>query len=225
MKIIFLLTSLLVAQYQFGQVTKSLNDFSSLKTFDKLKINLVQSNENKIEIKGERESEVETVINKDKELKIRMPFPKLLSGNEVSITLYFKHLETISACEGSIISCSKNLEQEVINLTSKEGGIIKVKIDADKVNLKAVSGGIIEVSGKTSTETVYISSGGVIEAKNLVSLQADASITAGGNAEINAKDLVNAKVNAGGTILIYGNPKEVNQKTTLGGTIIVKQKN
>ena len=34
-----------------------------------------------------------------------------------------------------------------------------------------------------------------------------------------ASDLVDAKVRAGGTILIHGKPKQINQKTIAGGSI------
>ena len=45
------------------------------------------------------------------------------------------------------------------------------------------------------------------------------NVKAGGSAEVSASVLVDARVTAGGTIRIYGNPKEIKRKTTLGGTI------
>jgi hypothetical protein len=44
-------------------------------------------------------------------------------------------------------------------------------------------------------------------------------VNAGGDASIHATDYVDAKVRAGGSILIYGKPKEINQKSVLGGII------
>jgi hypothetical protein len=46
------------------------------------------------------------------------------------------------------------------------------------------------------------------------------NVSAGGNAEIHASTLVDAKV-AGGSIYIYGSP-QINKKTLFGGTIIEK---
>jgi hypothetical protein len=69
MKKLIIGAAILVAQLSFGQVTKDLGDFDSVKVFDKLSVKLVQSSENKIVIKGPREAEVE-VVNKKGLLKL-----------------------------------------------------------------------------------------------------------------------------------------------------------
>src|SRR3954465_1589002 len=103
MKKLLIGAAILVAQMSFAQVTKDLGDFDSVKVFDKLSVKLVQSSENKIVIKGAREAEVE-VVNKKGLLKLRMPFPKLLSGDDLDITVYYKHIELIDVNEGAIVS-------------------------------------------------------------------------------------------------------------------------
>ena len=55
--------------------------------------------------------------------------------------------------------------------------------------------------------------------KTKTSVQTDVSIKAGGEADVRASELVKADVKAGGIITIYGKPSQINQKTTLGGTI------
>ena len=84
MKKLLIITFVIVAQMSFGQVTKNLGDFSDIKVFDKLKVILISSSENKAVITGNRESEVE-FVNRNGELKIRMPFPKLLSVDVITI--------------------------------------------------------------------------------------------------------------------------------------------
>jgi hypothetical protein len=61
--------------------------------------------------------------------------------------------------------------------------------------------------------------GGTLETSKLISKQTTISVNAGGDASIHATDYVDAKVRAGGSILIYGKPKEINQKSVLGGII------
>ena len=89
MKKIVVVVALFLTSYLQAQVTKNLGDFDSVKVFDKLTVKLVPSNENKVSITGTRAEEVE-VINKNGEVKLRMPFPKLLAGNDIKIQLYFK---------------------------------------------------------------------------------------------------------------------------------------
>ncbi|KFF01763.1 head GIN domain-containing protein [Flavobacterium hydatis] len=218
MKKILIGVAILFVQMSFGQVTKSLGDFDKVKVFDKLSVTLIEGSENKIVIKGSRESEVE-VVNKNGELKLRMPFPKLMSGNDMSIQLYYKRLESIDVSEGSIVSSKETFKQTTIDLNSKEGGEINVILDVDNAKVRAVSGGIIKVSGKATNQVANLGSGGFLRARTLKTSQTTINVSAGGNAEIYATTLVDAKVSAGGYIYIYGKPKQINQKTVLGGKI------
>ena len=222
MRKIFIVALVIVSQVSFAQVTKKLGDFSSLKVYDKLTVKLISSTENKVVISGNREKEVE-VVNNNGELKLRMPFPKLLSGDDISIKLYYKNIDDITANEGSSISSEAVFKQTIFDLNAKEGSRINLKVDAQKVNVKAVTGGIIELSGGAVNQDVVIMSGGVLKAKNLNTSQTTVNLSAGGNAEINASTLVDAKVKAGGTVSIYGKPKQINQQTILGGKIEEKE--
>ena len=222
MKKIVSITFILLAQIAFSQVTRDLGDFDSVKVFDKLSVKLIPSTENKIIITGARENEVE-VLNKNGELKLRMPFPKLLSGDAIKIQLFFKKIETIDANEGSFVSSETPFKQTFIELDSSEGSQIKVELDVDKVDVRAVTGGIIDVSGNSTNQNITITSGGIFNGKELHTSQTSITVSAGGQAEVNATLLVDAKVKAGGSIDIYGKPKQINQKTILGGTITEKQ--
>lgn len=222
MKKVLLVAIAIVSQATFAQVSKTLGDFNALKVYDKLTVKLIASTENKVIITGNREKEVE-VVNNNGELKLRMPFPKLLSGDDISIKLYYKNIDDITANEGSSISSEAIFKETIFNLNAKEGSKINIKVDAQKVNVKAVTGGIIELNGEAVNQDVVIMSGGVLKAKNLHTSQTTVSLSAGGNAEINASTLVDAKVKAGGTVSIYGKPKQINQQTILGGKIEEKE--
>lgn len=218
MKKILVITCLLLIQNSFSQVTRNLGDFNAVKVFDKLNVKLIPSSENKIIISGNRENEVETV-NKNGELKIRMPFPKLLSGDDITIKLYYKKIEAIQANEGSYVSCDETFKQTILDINASEGSEINLDLDVDKANIRAVTGGIIELSGNATNQNCTIASGGIFNGKELQTTQTTIAVSAGGQAEVFATLLVDAKVTAGGSIDIYGKPKQINQKTVLGGTI------
>lgn len=222
MKKILIIAFVIFAQISFGQVTKNLGDFSDIKVFDKLKVTLISSSESKAEITGNRAAEVE-FVNKNGELKIRMPFPKLLSGDDITIKLYFINIESITATEGSFVSCDTSFKQTIMDLSAKEGAQINIDLDVEKVNVKAVTGGIIELSGKALNQDVVIMSGGILQSKELHTSQTSINVSAGGNAEIYASTLVDAKVKAGGSIYIYGSPRQINKETLFGGTIVEKK--
>ncbi|MDW8849511.1 head GIN domain-containing protein [Flavobacterium sp. MMLR14_040] len=218
MKKLLIGAAILVAQMSFGQVTKELGDFDTVKVYDKLSVKLVQSSENKVVIKGARETELEAV-NKNGILKIRMPFPKLLSGNDLEVTLYYKHIELIDVNEGAEVTSKETLKATSFKVSAQEGGKINVDLDVDKLNVSSVSGGEITLTGKASNQDASLGAGGYLLASKLSTAQTKVSVSAGGKADVNASTLVDAKVSAGGSIYIYGKPKQINQKTVLGGKI------
>jgi hypothetical protein len=221
MKKLVIITFVFLSQLANAQVTRNLGDFNEVKVFDKINVKLISSSENKVVITGDRADEVETV-NKNGELKIRMPFPQLLSGNNIVVKLYFNTIESIAASEGSVVSSETAFKQTVLNLNAKSGAEIKLDINVEKVNVKASAGGIVTVSGKATNQDVVITSGGILKAKDLHTTQTSISVAAGGKSEIHATTLVDAKVKAGGAIYIYGKPKQINKEVFIGGTIIEK---
>lgn len=218
MKKLIIGAAILVAQMSFAQVTKNLGDFDTVKVYDKLSVKLVQSSENKIVVKGAREAELEAV-NKNGILKVRMPFPKLLSGNDLEVTVYYKHIELIDVNEGASVTSNETIKATAFKVSAQEGGKINVDLDVEKLNVSSVSGGEITLSGKASNQDAGLGAGGYLLASKLATSQTKVSVSAGGKADVNASTLVDAKVSAGGSIYIYGNPKQINQKTVLGGKI------
>jgi hypothetical protein len=205
-----------------AQTTKNVGDFDEVKVFDRINVELVPSGENKVEISGTRASDVE-VVNKNGELKIRMKINRLLDGENVKVVVHYKTLEGIDASEGAIVSSSSMVRGSDLEITAKEGATIELGLDVRKADVKSVTGGIIRLNGKADEIEASLGTGGILEAKSLTALRADVSINAGGEAEVHASEAVDAKVRAGGDIKVYGNPKHVEQKTTLGGNIdIVK---
>ena len=202
-----------------AQTTKKLGDFDEVKVFDRISVVLIASNENKIEISGSRSRDVE-VVNNNGELKIRMPFPKLLEGEDVSAKLYFKKLESIDGSEGAVITSAQTFKQTAIEVTAKESATITLVLDVSKATIKSVTGGIINLTGNAKNAVANLGTGGVLDAENLATVQTEVNIKAGGEADVRASELVDADVKAGGTITIYGKPSQINQKTTLGGTIV-----
>ncbi len=216
-KIIIIL--LLISSLGFSQVSKNLGEFENVSVFDRISVQLIPSNENRIEITGSRSGDVE-LINKNGTLKIRMALRKLLEGEDVSVKLYFKNIYEISASEGSYIICDEPIKQTAIKIDAKEGAEIRLVLDAKKVNFRAVTGGILKMQGKATNSDVSLGTGGVLQAMDLETVQTTIKITTGGEADVRASELVDAKVRAGGNITIFGSPEQINKNIALGGSII-----
>jgi hypothetical protein len=215
-KIVFSL--LVFSSVAFGQVVKNLGDFDKVTSFDKIDVLLVPSSENKITIDGKDANQVE-LVNKNGELKIRMPFSKILSGDNISVTLYFKKINAVEANEGSRIACDDILKSTSFEINAKEGSEIKLQIETQKLSGRIANGSVVKLSGTATNQDILVNSGGIYEAEDLKSEQTTITCNAGGNAAIFATVFVDAKVRAGGEITIYGKPKEINQKVIAGGSI------
>lgn len=226
MKKIILVALLMLSQVNFAQekLTKNLGDFDQVKVFDRISLQLVPANENKIEITGERREDVE-IVNKNGELKVRMKLKKLLKGEDITAILYYKNeIETIEASEGSYVSSEKTFKAIDFHVNSKEGAEIKISLDVQKLDVKATSGGIVKLKGNANSQDIVINSGGIVDAKDLQTSQTAVAINAGGEADVRASELADAKTRAGGDITIYGSPKKINKKTFAGGNITESQR-
>lgn len=221
MKKIVLAAFLMLSQMNFAQekITKNLGDFDEVKVFDRISVQLIPANENKIEISGDRKDDVETV-NKNGELKVRMKLKKLLKGEDITAIIYFKNeIETIEASEGSYVSSEATFKAIDFDVNAKEGAEIKINLDVQKLEVKATSGGIVKLKGTATTQDIVINSGGIVDAKDLETSQTTVAVNAGGEADVRASELVDAKTRAGGDITVYGSPKKINKKTIAGGNI------
>jgi hypothetical protein len=219
MKKIMILAFIAMSQLLSAQeVTKNLGDFTELKVFDQIDVTLVKSNENKIVVKGSRAGDVE-IVTKNNELKVRMKLTKLLQGEEVSATIYYKTINSIEASEGSYVGSSDTFKGGNFELNAKEGANIKVNLDVKTATTKAHSGGIVELTGSANNHDIIITSGGIVKARNFETSTTNVTVNAGGEAEVRATQLVDAKTRAGGNINIYGKPKQINEKTAIGGSI------
>ncbi len=216
---------LIVAQAAISQdkITKSLGEFTQVKVFDQISLRMIAAGENKMEISGSRKNDVE-IVNKNGELKVRMKLGKLLQGEDIEVALYYTgNIDNVEASEGSYLSSDQPFKAIAFSVNAKEGSEIKIAVETKKLSVRATSGGIVRIHGTATNQDVVISSGGIVRAKDLKTTQTTVAVNAGGEAEVNASELVEAKTRAGGNITVYGNPSQVNKKNVIGGSIdIVK---
>jgi hypothetical protein len=205
---------------QEGLLKQKLKKFDELKVFDGISVELIKSNENRIEVTGTDVDEIAIVNNRGR-LKIRMEIDRIFSGYKTFVKLY--HTEDISlidANENALIEINEPLEQVYVTLRAQEGGEIRATLQVQRLKLKSVTGGSIITKGTAKNQNVLINTGGIYEGDALKTEQTDVTVNAGGKAYVNASEYVEASVKAGGKIRIYGKPKIIDKKTFLGGRII-----
>ncbi|MGI9546263.1 MAG: head GIN domain-containing protein [Flavobacteriaceae bacterium] len=199
-------------------VNKEVGDFNEIKVYDLIEVNLIQSDNNRIFIKGDNVYDIKWV-NKEGVLKLKMQLEKKFSGEKTLIEVYYRHLDVVDSNEGAKIVFNETMKQDDIELRAQEGGRIKAGIEVDYAQIKAVTGGVVEASGLAKKQSVSLSTGGMFRGQELRTERSTVKISAGGEAELHATTRVEIDVTAGGNVYVYGNPAEVEKNTFAGGKI------
>ncbi|MEE9361927.1 MAG: head GIN domain-containing protein [Cellulophaga sp.] len=204
---------------QNEKITQELQEFTKIKGFDGLSINLIKSDVNRAVITGVNTGKVSIVNNKGV-LKLKMEIVKIFSGYRTFIDLYYTEtLAVLDVNEDARITSEEIIKQTVLELKSQEGGELIIATDVEQLLIKVVSGGVITTSGVSTNQDVKINTGGTYKGENLKTSLTTVSVNAGGTAEIFASDYVKAIVKAGGVVKVHGNPKKMDEKTVFGGKI------
>lgn len=216
-----LFTVLTLSSFAQDIVDKEVGDFNQIKVYDLIEVNLIQSDQNKIFIKGRNVYDIKWV-NKDGVLKLRMQLEKKFSGEHTLIEVHYKHLDIVDSNEGSKIVFNEMIEQDEIELKAQEGGRIRAGIDVDYAKIKAITGGEIEAFGMAKRQTIRVGTGGMFRGQEFKTERSDVNLTTGGEVELHATDRVDIDITAGGDVYVYGNPSQVEKKTFGGGRIFME---
>ncbi|WP_298762855.1 head GIN domain-containing protein [uncultured Polaribacter sp.] len=228
MKNIFFIGILFITLLSSAQniVNKNLGDFSILKVYNGIELELIKANQQKIEITGAK-SEMVKIKNVDGTLKLSLPFSLTPENNvaegKILIKLYYsKSINVIDANEGATIT-GKNFNQDKVAVNAQERAFINLTTESKFLTVRASSGGIVKLSGTTKNQDVDVDLYGIYHGYNLKTVN---SLTVksgtGAKAEVFAGETLNAKVNFGGTIFYKGNPEVIKDKRVIGG--IIKKK-
>lgn len=218
-KTIVLLTMLFgISLFAQNKIDKEIGEFTELKVYDLIEVEMVKSNTNRVIITGENTEDV-VVNNKNGKLKIRMNLEEIFDGAETKVVLYYTGVDIIDVNEGAKVHSKDLIKQFEIDLKAQEGGSINVPIDVKYTNVKAVTGGIVKATGNSTNQDVSLFTGGVYKGSDVKTEKTDVSINAAGEAYVNASKLVDIKIRAGGDVFVYGDPETINENKVFGGRV------
>lgn len=217
--LIFTVVCFLSLQVTAQEITKDLGNFREVKTFNGIEVVIVPSTKNRIEITGHSKEKVKFEIVQDR-LEIRLSLDNIWSDDNTLIKVYGNAVETIDANEGSIVKTDGTLEGKMIILRAQEGASVFAEVKAESLKSKAISGGNITAEGKADNQEAEVNTGGHFYGKGLKTKEAVVSVSTAGKAEVYVTKYCKATATLGGTIRIFGNPGEIDTKTSLGGKIL-----
>ncbi|WP_346883461.1 head GIN domain-containing protein [uncultured Algibacter sp.] len=220
MKHLIVIFAIFISASTFAQdaLEKKVGDFSILKVYDLIHVELVKSDENKVTITGGNSNDV-VINNKNGTLKIKMNLEESFDGNKTKVILYYTSIDVIDVNEGAKVTSKETIKQFEMDLKAQEGGQIDVSLDVSYTNVKSVTGGVITTTGRSKKQKINIFTGGEYLGKALETEDTEVSIKAAGEAHINATNLADIKIRVGGDVFVYGNPENVNESKVIGGRI------
>ena len=141
--------------FSFGQVERAVGNFSSLKVYDRINVELIESSKNTVEISGDEDGRIE-IINKNGELKIRTKTTQFLKGENVRVKVYYDNLNEIQASQGAVIISNEILKANALKLISNEGSSIILELKVNQLAVRGNSGGEFKLSGSAKSQDIVM---------------------------------------------------------------------
>ena len=199
-------------------IDRDLGDFSKVAVYDGINLELVKSEENKVEITGKNTSFV-VVKNKNGDLKIRLNLERRFSGDRTKVTLYYKSLYNIISHEGSNIFSKDTLKQADLNIKANSGSTQNFLVNLNTLNTVAATGANINISGKVEYHDTTVSTGAEINAEKLRTRETYATSTTGGVLNVSANKELEANSKLGGIINVHEKTDKITESSSVGGVV------
>ena len=214
--IIFLLgTSTFLGQ---SKIDRNLGDFSKVAVYDGINLELVKSDENKVEITGKNTNFV-VVKNKNGDLKIRLNLERRFSGDKTKVSLFYKTLYNIISHEGSNIFSKDTIKQADLNVKANTGSTLNFIVSLNTLNTTSATGSTVNLSGNAEYHDCSTSTGAEIDAEKLTTTETYATSTTGGLIEVSATKELEANSKLGGIINVYEKTDKIVESISLGGVV------
>ena len=217
-KILYIILFITIPLFSQVKIDRDLGEFSKVAVYDGINLELIKSEENKVEITGNNTKFV-VVKNKNGDLKIRLNLEKRFSGDRTKVTLFYKTLYSVISHEGSNVFSKDTLKQADLNVKANSGSTQNFLINLNTLNTTAATGANINLSGKAEYHDTTASTGGEINAEKLTTTETYASSTTGGVLNVSATKELEANSKFGGIINVHEKTDKITESISVGGVV------
>lgn len=213
---LLIIPSLLVSQ---EEINRNLGEFTKLSIYDGINVELIKSDENKVEASGENTRFV-VVKNKNGNLKIRLNVQKRFSGDRTMVKLYYKNIYSFIAHEGSNIFSKDTLKQADLKIKGHTGSRIDIPVELNSISVTSTAGAKITLRGSSTYLEASSATGSEINARNMVVEDGEVSALSGSMVDVRAETSLEAIARIGGVINVHSKTERITEKVSLGGAVI-----
>ena len=213
---IFLISS--ISLFSQVKIDRDLGSFSKVAVYDGINLELIKSEENKVEITGKNTNFV-VVKNKNGDLKIRLNLEKRFSGDRTKVTLFYNTLYNIISHEGSNVFSKDTIKQADLNVKANTGSTQNLLVVLNTLNTTAATGASINISGEADYHDGSVSTGAETNAQKLKTIETYASSTTGGVLNVSVVKELEANSKLGGIINVHDKTEKITESISIGGVV------
>jgi hypothetical protein len=195
------------------------DDFTSIKVSTGLDLYISQSNNVSLRVEAD-ENLQDIIITEISNGVLKVYSEKnIWKAKARSVYVSVKDLEEISATSGSDVYTENTLRVGNLRVMTTSGADARMTVNAENITTSSTSGSDIKLMGTAVNHTAKATSGSSIKSYGLKSQNVIAKVTSGANIDVYATESIDAVATSGGDIDYKGNPRQVNKKSTSGGSI------
>ena len=217
----FILTLLIIPNLLVSQeeINRNLGEFTKLSIYDGINVELIKSDENKVEASGQNTRFV-VVKNKNGNLKIRLNVQKRFSGDRTMVKLYYKNIYSFIAHEGSNIFSKDTIRQADLKIKGHTGSRIDIPVELNSISVTSSAGAKITLRGSSTYLDASSATGSEINARNMLIEDGEVIALSGSMVDVRAETSLEAIARIGGVINIHSKTERITEKVSLGGAVI-----
>lgn len=200
------------------ELTIELENFNQAEITNGLNVIFSKSDKNSVKITGISREKVNVNVDNGI-LIIGLKGYRLLTGDDTCVMVFYTEINKVTANQNSKIQFSQDLKQDQIEFQVQQGSDLTVSLEVNTLKVSVATSATIIAAGKAKNQEIAVISEGKFQGENLKGERIAIEVSNNGLATISVKESLNATAKAGGTIFVYGQPENIQEKTTLGGSI------
>ena len=198
--------------------SKSLSPFDEIVLSGNVSALLIEGETESIEIQNDKDRLDFYVEGKTLKLKAK-DLIQYHKTPAVKVIITYRKLRTIKARAGASAFTETPIKGDQLELRFSSGASGKIEVMQNSLEVTVYEGSDLILSGATDWQEVKVATGGTLAAYKLDANNTVVKANTGGSAKVMATKSIDARANTGGSITYKGDPKKVQEKDGLSGSV------
>lgn len=201
--------------------TVSTQPYDIISVRGSMEVYLEKGTEGKIQVTAEDNVQEHILVESDgKELIISMKGNTSLRNTKtIKVTVPFENISEVSLLGSGKVEGNDKLKNEALSLNLRGSGEMELTVEASSIDAQLNGSGVMKLSGSANDFKVKTTGSGNFEGKNLNTENTEVYVAGSGNAKVNAKSKLKARIQGSGNVVYSGNPASNDSKVMGSGTI------